>query len=44
MNGDNFRFIDLLVGILGVRIGIQNQGDRWVSSSEWDKDTAKTYE
>jgi DNA (cytosine-5)-methyltransferase 1 len=41
---DNFTFIDLFVGIGGIRLGFESVGGKCVFSSEWDKAAAKTYE
>ncbi len=38
-----FTFIDLFVGIGGIRLGFQMNGGRCVFSSEWDEAAAKTY-
>ena len=38
-----FTFIDLFAGIGGIRLGYQSLGGKCVFSSEWNKDTAKTY-
>lgn len=38
-----FTFIDLFVGIGGIRLGYQSLGGRGVFSSEWDKEAARTY-
>jgi DNA (cytosine-5)-methyltransferase 1 len=40
----SFEFIDLFAGIGGMRIAFENAGGRCVFSSEWDKDSQKTYE
>jgi DNA (cytosine-5)-methyltransferase 1 len=40
----SFDFIDLFAGIGGMRIAFQDAGGRCVFSSEWDKDSQKTYE
>jgi len=39
-----FEFIDLFAGIGGFRIAMQNLGGKCVFSSEWDKNSQKTYE
>lgn len=39
-----FEFIDLFAGIGGMRIAFENAGGECVFSSEWDKDSQKTYE
>lgn len=38
-----FRFIDLFAGIGGLRLGFEAIGGRCVFTSEWDKDSQKTY-
>lgn len=38
-----FKFIDLFAGIGGFRIAMQNLGGECVFTSEWDKQTKKTY-
>lgn len=38
-----FKFIDLFAGIGGMRIAFENSGGTCVFSSEWDKDSQKTY-
>ena len=38
-----FKFIDLFAGIGGFRIAMQNVGGKCVYTSEWDKDSQKTY-
>jgi DNA (cytosine-5)-methyltransferase 1 len=40
----SFEFIDLFAGIGGMRIAFQDAGGTCVFSSEWDKDSQKTYE
>jgi DNA (cytosine-5)-methyltransferase 1 len=40
----SFRFIDLFAGIGGMRLAFQDAGGTCVFSSEWDKDSQKTYE
>lgn len=40
----SFAFIDLFAGIGGMRIAFQDAGGYCVFSSEWDKDSQKTYE
>jgi DNA (cytosine-5)-methyltransferase 1 len=40
----SFEFIDLFAGIGGMRIAFENAGGVCVFSSEWDKDSQKTYE
>ena len=40
----SFEFIDLFAGIGGMRIAFENAGGQCVFSSEWDKDSQKTYE
>lgn len=40
----NFKFIDLFAGVGGMRIAFENAGGRCVFSSEWDKDSQKTYQ
>ena len=39
-----FEFIDLFAGIGGMRLAFQDAGGTCVFSSEWDKDSQKTYE
>jgi DNA (cytosine-5)-methyltransferase 1 len=39
-----FRFIDLFAGIGGMRLAFENAGGECVFSSEWDRDSQKTYE
>jgi DNA (cytosine-5)-methyltransferase 1 len=39
-----FTFIDLFAGIGGFRLGFQKQGGKCVFTSEWDKNSQKTYE
>jgi DNA (cytosine-5)-methyltransferase 1 len=39
----NFRFIDLFAGIGGMRLAFEKAGGSCVFSSEWDKDSQKTY-
>ena len=39
-----FRFIDLFAGIGGMRIAFEDAGGTCVFSSEWDKDSQKTYQ
>jgi DNA (cytosine-5)-methyltransferase 1 len=39
-----FRFIDLFAGIGGFRIGLTKLGGRCVFTSEWDKNSQKTYQ
>lgn len=39
----DFRFIDLFAGIGGMRIAFEQSGGRCVFSSEWDKESQKTY-
>lgn len=43
-NASNFTFIDLFAGIGGFRIAAEMNGGKCVFSSEWDKNSAKTYE
>ena len=38
-----FKFIDLFAGIGGFRIAMQNLGGKCVFTSEWDKESQKTY-
>jgi len=38
-----FDFIDLFAGIGGMRLGFESAGGKCVFSSEWDKDSQKTY-
>jgi DNA (cytosine-5)-methyltransferase 1 len=38
-----FKFIDLFAGIGGFRMALQNLGGKCVFTSEWDKDSQKTY-
>jgi len=40
----SFEFIDLFAGIGGMRIAFESAGGKCVFSSEWDKDSQKTYE
>jgi DNA (cytosine-5)-methyltransferase 1 len=40
----SFEFIDLFAGIGGMRLAFQDAGGTCVFSSEWDKDSRKTYE
>lgn len=40
---DELTFIDLFAGIGGTRIGFERAGGKCVFSSEWDKDSQKTY-
>jgi DNA (cytosine-5)-methyltransferase 1 len=40
----SFQFIDLFAGIGGMRLAFQDAGGTCVFSSEWDKDSQKTYE
>ena len=40
----DFTFIDLFAGIGGTRIGFERAGGMSVFSSEWDKDSQKTYQ
>lgn len=42
-NSTPFNFADLFAGIGGLRIGLQRAGGRCVFSSEWDKNSQKTY-
>ena len=37
-------FIDLFAGVGGLRLGFANEGDQCVFSSEWDKNSQKTYQ
>ena len=39
----SFKFIDLFAGIGGMRLAFQEVGGRCVFSSEWDKESQKTY-
>ncbi len=39
-----FTFIDLFAGIGGFRLAFQEQGGKCVFTSEWDKNSQKTYE
>jgi len=39
----NFKFIDLFAGIGGMRLGFESAGGECAFSSEWDKDSQKTY-
>jgi DNA (cytosine-5)-methyltransferase 1 len=39
----SFRFIDLFAGVGGMRIAFESAGGTCVFSSEWDKDSQKTY-
>jgi DNA (cytosine-5)-methyltransferase 1 len=39
----DFRFIDLFAGIGGMRLAFEDAGGECVFSSEWDKDSQKTY-
>ena len=39
----NFRFIDLFAGIGGMRLAFEKAGGVCVFSSEWDKDSQRTY-
>ena len=39
-----FNFIDLFAGIGGMRIAFEGAGGECVFSSEWDKDSQKTYQ
>ncbi len=39
----DFRFIDLFAGIGGMRLAFEDVGGECVFSSEWDKDSQKTY-
>lgn len=39
-----FKFIDLFAGIGGMRLAFEDAGGTCVFSSEWDKDSQKTYE
>lgn len=38
-----FRFIDLFAGVGGMRMAFESAGGECVFSSEWDKDSQKTY-
>ena len=40
----SFEFIDLFAGIGGMRLAFEDAGGSCVFSSEWDKDSQKTYE
>ena len=40
----DFRFIDLFAGIGGMRLAFEKVGGECVFSSEWDKDSQRTYE
>lgn len=40
----SFEFIDLFAGVGGMRLAFQDAGGTCVFSSEWDKDSQKTYE
>jgi DNA (cytosine-5)-methyltransferase 1 len=40
---DSFRFIDLFAGIGGMRLGFESVGGKCVFSSEWDKNSQRTY-
>jgi DNA (cytosine-5)-methyltransferase 1 len=40
----SFEFIDLFAGIGGMRLAFQDAGGTCVFSSEWDKESQKTYE
>ena len=40
----SFKFIDLFAGIGGMRLAFEDAGGQCVFSSEWDKDSQKTYE
>jgi DNA (cytosine-5)-methyltransferase 1 len=40
----HFNFIDLFAGIGGFRIGLERLGGKCVFTSEWDKNSQKTYE
>jgi len=40
----SFKFIDLFAGIGGMRIAFESAGGSCVFSSEWDKDSQKTYQ
>jgi DNA (cytosine-5)-methyltransferase 1 len=40
----SFKFIDLFAGIGGMRLAFQEVGGKCVFSSEWDKESQKTYE
>jgi len=40
----SFEFIDLFAGIGGMRLAFQDAGGTCVFSSEWDKDSQKTYQ
>ena len=39
----SFKFIDLFAGIGGFRMAMQNLGGKCVFTSEWDKESQKTY-
>jgi len=39
----SFTFIDLFAGIGGTRLGFESAGGRCVFTSEWDKESQKTY-
>jgi DNA (cytosine-5)-methyltransferase 1 len=39
----NFDFIDLFAGVGGMRLAFESVGGKCVFSSEWDKDSQKTY-
>ncbi len=39
----SFKFIDLFAGIGGFRLALQNLGGKCVFTSEWDKNSQKTY-
>lgn len=43
-SGEDFTFIDLFAGIGGFRIAAELNNGKCVFSSEWDKNSAKTYE
>ena len=43
-NKATFTFIDLFAGIGGFRIALEKSGGTCVFSSEWDKNSQKTYE
>jgi DNA (cytosine-5)-methyltransferase 1 len=40
----SFSFIDLFAGVGGMRLGFESAGGKCVFSSEWDKDSQKTYQ
>lgn len=40
---NQFKFIDLFVGIGGIRLALQNLGERCVFASEWDKEAMRIY-